>query len=78
MNPKCVVTGGSSFVGKALSLKLLELGWQVTALSRRTVPEIAEAGGETLSLDIADAESEHWRCFEDADVVFHVAAYVGM
>jgi nucleoside-diphosphate-sugar epimerase len=72
------VTGGSGFVGKALSIKLLEQGWDVCGLSRRTVQEIESAGGRSLSLDITDADAKSWSCFQGAEVVFHVAAHVGM
>lgn len=65
---KAVVTGASGFIGGALTRRLLQDGWSVTALGRREVPGTDFVAWELGALVPSLA---------GADVVFHVAARVG-
>ncbi len=49
--PRCLVTGGSSGIGHAVSARLLEQGWRVTSLSRR---ERAPDGVRAIAGDAAE------------------------
>jgi 2-alkyl-3-oxoalkanoate reductase len=85
---KCVVTGGTGFVGKALCLALKQKGHEVVALSRKRSTELVAAGVSSVELDIAKLQNEPLsKCAETdslceilkgTDCVFHVAAKVGM
>ena len=50
---KVWVTGAGGFVGKALSKKLLELGFDVHAITRRTPQDLRDLGAKIYSIDIS-------------------------
>jgi len=73
-----IVTGAGGFVGKALSLRLIEEGHQVIGIARGDYPELKKAGVETVRADLSDNPAKYESCFEGVDGVFHVAAKVDM
>jgi NAD(P)-dependent dehydrogenase (short-subunit alcohol dehydrogenase family) len=54
-----LITGCSSGIGRATALKLVGSGWSVYATARRpeTIAELADAGCNTLALDVTDEQS---------------------
>lgn len=72
-----VVTGASGFVGGALAVALAREGHSVVGLSRRPSANPSPAFS-SLSVDLTDERADLDRLFEGVDVVFHVAAKVGM
>lgn len=74
---KALVTGGSGFVGGAVTARLLERGWDVRSYARRPAPALAALGVEAREGDVADTEAVD-RAVAGCDVVFHVAARVGV
>jgi NAD(P)-dependent dehydrogenase (short-subunit alcohol dehydrogenase family) len=56
--PSCLVTGGSSGIGRAVAARLLGGGWRVTSLSRRaSAPDgvAIVAGDAAVDADLAEA-----------------------
>lgn len=78
MTQRCIVTGGSGFVGKALAIRLAKEGWQVTTLSRRPIPELADLGVNVVQCDLTSDLQSIKHIFRGVDAVFHVAAKVDM
>jgi dTDP-glucose 4,6-dehydratase len=85
-NAKVVVTGAGGFIGSHLVEQLLELGCDVTAFVRynsRNDPGVLDLIGEKKSRlrlvpgEIRELETVR-RLVKDADVVFHLAALVGI
>jgi NAD(P)-dependent dehydrogenase (short-subunit alcohol dehydrogenase family) len=54
-----LITGCSTGIGRASALRLVRAGWKVYATARRpeTLAELADAGCETLALDVTDEQS---------------------
>ena len=75
---KVIVTGGGGFVGKALCLELRKLGYQVISFARGKYPDLEEAGIQTRRCDISENLENFKSDFEDAEAIFHTAAYVKM
>lgn len=67
------LTGATGFVGTATIERLLEAGWHVRALTRRTQPE--RAGVSWISGALDDPGSLAELC-EGADAVLHIAGVV--
>jgi len=74
---KVLVTGGGGFLGKAIVRQLIARGDEVRSLARSDYPELRELGVEVVKGDLRDPEAVAAAC-EGRDVVFHVAAKVGV
>ncbi len=72
-----LVTGGGGFMGMALIKRLIAEGHKVTSFSRRDYPLHWALGISSIQGDIRDANTIEKAC-EDKDVVFHLAAKVGI
>ena len=73
---KILVTGGTGFTGKALTLRLLGLGHQVVALDYKEglrTQELRERGAEVVIGTVTDRECAR-RCVRGVEVVQHLAA----
>jgi nucleoside-diphosphate-sugar epimerase len=68
------ITGGSGFIGRALTSELLKNGYDVRVLSRRALGAPRSSGSvETFAVDYADAGSVA-KALDGATAVFHLAA----
>jgi nucleoside-diphosphate-sugar epimerase len=74
---RALVTGGGGFLGAALARKLRERGDDVRVFARGSYPDLEVVGIETARGDVTDYEALKEAC-DDRDVVFHVAAKVGL
>ena len=74
---RALVTGGGGFLGGAIVGRLLERGWDVRSFARGAYPQLGARGVEVLRGDITDPEAVE-RAASGCDVVFHVAARVGV
>ena len=72
---RCLVTGGSGFLGRHLVRQLVQDGHEVRALVRRDVPELEKDGARPVEGDILDAESVE-RAAAGVEAVFHLAGAV--
>ena len=72
-----LVTGGGGFMGMALIKRLIKEGHKVTSFSRREYPLHWALGISSIQADIRDYNAVEKAC-EDRDVVFHIAAKVGI
>ncbi len=72
-----LVTGGGGFLGKAIIRRLLERGDQVRSFARSDYPDLREMGVTVIRGDLTNAQAVRDAC-EGCDVVFHVAAKVGV
>jgi 2-alkyl-3-oxoalkanoate reductase len=73
---RILVTGGTGFTGKALVLRLLEMGHEVVALDYKEglkTQEIREAGAEVVLGSVTDREVVR-RAMKGVELVHHVAA----
>jgi nucleoside-diphosphate-sugar epimerase len=70
--PTAFVTGGSGFVGGALTERLRREGWDVRGLARseRSAERVRELGAEPVMGDLDDLK------IEDCEIAFHAAAKV--
>lgn len=72
-----LVTGGGGFMGMALIKRLIKEGHKVTSFSRREYPLHWALGISSIQADITDYDAVEKAC-ENRDVVFHIAANVGI
>lgn len=72
---KALVTGATGFLGRAVSLRLQELGWEVVGLGRdpQAGQLLAERGIRFLQADLRDKKRIEEVC-EGRDLVIHCAA----
>lgn len=81
---RALITGGAGFIGSHLSEKLLALGWMVEIiddLSTGSIENIAHLKGHpgfSYALDTVMHRSLMLELVDRADVVFHLAAAVGV
>ena len=74
---KAVVTGSAGFIGSHLVAELVERGYRVTGIDRRSV--VPPLGAVQVTLDLVDAPRQHLSALvSDADLVFHLAALPGV
>ncbi len=74
---RVVITGGTGFIGLALSHYLRQRGTEVTVLARHHSPAAAELGCRCVVGDIRDGGCLQ-RSFAGHDTVFHIAALAGI
>jgi nucleoside-diphosphate-sugar epimerase len=74
---RALVTGGGGFLGGALARKLRERGDEVRVFGRGSYPDLEAIGIDVIRGDIVSADSVR-DAVDDVDVVFHVAAKVGL
>ena len=75
MTKTAFVTGGTGFIGANLIKSLVDLGWKVTALHRKTsnLKYLREFGVQLAEGSITDKPSLMDAILADTEVVFHVA-----
>ncbi|CAI2718384.1 2-alkyl-3-oxoalkanoate reductase [Nitrospina watsonii] len=71
-----LVTGGSGFLGGHIARRLHALGHQVTALGRRSHPDLSP-GIDFIKADLGDREAVISAC-RGRDAVFHAGALTGI
>ncbi len=73
---KAFVTGATGFIGGRVTRKLLERGYDVTALcrSRSGAAALADAGAHPVPGDLADTEALRL-AMRGCDVVYHIAGW---
>src|SRR5829696_7342181 len=82
--PKALVTGGAGFIASHLAELLLDEGWEVFALddlstgSIQNVAHLRDRGGFHLVVDSVLAPAVVGELVYKCDVVFHLAAAVGV
>ncbi|PIR19106.1 MAG: 3-beta hydroxysteroid dehydrogenase, partial [Elusimicrobia bacterium CG11_big_fil_rev_8_21_14_0_20_64_6] len=74
---RALITGGGGFLGAALARKLRERGDDVRVFGRGSYADLLALGVDCVRGDITDYEVLKAAC-DDRDVVFHVAAKVGL
>lgn len=72
-----LVTGGGGFLGKAIVLRLQEMGHQVKSFARNDYPELRKAGVEHIQGDIQNLD-QLIKATKNCHTVFHVAAKAGV
>ena len=77
IGPRCVVTGGAGFYGRALVAALRHLGVQVVVFDRVAVGGARDEGITQVVGDLRDAGALA-RAFEGAATVFHTAALINL
>jgi nucleoside-diphosphate-sugar epimerase len=84
MSPRALVTGGAGFIGSHLAEELLASGWWVDVLDnlstgrKRNLAALGGHPGLTFIEGSATDEATLARLIPQADVVFHLAAAVGV
>jgi nucleoside-diphosphate-sugar epimerase len=73
---KALVTGATGFLGGALTSRLKNMNWDVTALGRNTskLDELEALGIKTEQIDLNDKSGLN-EAFKEQEVVFHCAAF---
>lgn len=73
---KSLITGATGFLGGALTRRLKNMGWDVTALGRNIskLDQLESEGIHTLQIDLKDANGLVDAC-KDQEIVFHCAAF---
>ena len=69
------VTGGTGFIGRCIVQRLLEGGWRVRALARRSDPELSDAGAEIVLGSLEDPARLR-ALVQSADAVVHCAGAI--
>jgi len=81
---RALVTGGAGFIGSHLSEKLLEKGYRVHVIddlstgSRENISHLEGEGRFTLTIDTILNSSVMENLVSESDIVFHLAAAVGV
>jgi len=81
---KALITGGAGFIGSHLSQLLLEQNYQVVAIddlsqgSERNITHLADNPGFQFVLETILNESVVDRLVSECDIIFHLAAVVGV
>lgn len=73
---RVLITGGGGFVGRALSCRLVALGYLVSSFSRNSYSELEQLGVKQFQGDLAN-KYQVQKALENQDIVFHVAARAG-
>lgn len=76
-NSSVLVTGGTGFLGRRLTERLLADGRRVTLLGRKRAPELEQRGARFVQGSLDDARTVAVAC-AGIDTVFHIAAKVGV
>lgn len=72
--PKCLVTGGTGFIGRRLVVRLLDAGWRVRVLSRRSLQRLGGLASRGVEIVHGDLSGDDLRSVvAGQDVVFHLA-----
>lgn len=74
---KALVTGAGGFLGGAITRQLLARGDKVNTFQRGSYPALTRIGARQYQGDLTDPDSLS-QAMSDCDVVFHVAAKVGV
>ena len=74
---RILVTGAGGFLGRHLSMGLMEKGHKVVNFSRSAYPYLKEQGIDTIRGDISDGATVE-AALNGIDAVFHVASKVGI
>lgn len=74
---RALVTGGGGFLGGAIARKLRERGDDVSVFGRGSYPDLEAIGIDARRGDVVDSAAVK-EAVEGVDVVFHVAAKVGL
>lgn len=72
--PHALVWGAAGGIGRALTMKLANLGWQVHAVSRSGAP--VDGAAQVVEADVADSYSVHNAVLEIAQVVSDIDLFL--